>query len=64
MHETHTSSHQIWLITLQGFLPEDWDVWIQEKIYPSYSGTVVLFLVCSSLYGLFKTGKLPGQKQL
>ena len=53
-----------WIVFMsQGFLPEDWDQWIQDKIYPGYSGTVVLFLGASSLYGLFKTGKLPGQKQ-
>ena len=50
--------------SLQGFLPEEWDVWIQDTVYPSYSPTVIVFLACSSLYGLFKIGKLPGQKQL
>jgi hypothetical protein len=52
------------LLAGSGFLPEEWDQFIQDKIYPSYSPTVLLFLGVSSFYGLFKTGKLPGQKQL
>lgn len=47
-----------------GFLPEETDQWIQDTIYPSYSFTTLGFLACSSLYGLFKVGKLPGQKQM
>ena len=57
-----------WTISLacssQGFLPEELDQWVQDSIYPSYSPTVLLFLGFSSLYGLFKVGKLPGQKQI
>ncbi|GAX83436.1 hypothetical protein CEUSTIGMA_g10861.t1 [Chlamydomonas eustigma] len=52
------------LLAGSGFFPEEWDQFIQDKIYPSYSPTVLLFLSMSSFYGLFKTGKLPGQKQL
>jgi hypothetical protein len=39
------------------------DEWIQNAVYPSYSPQILLFLGMSSLYGLFKTGSLPGQKQ-
>ncbi|KXZ44553.1 hypothetical protein GPECTOR_65g171 [Gonium pectorale] len=46
-----------------GFLPEEVDAWIQDVLYPSYSWIVLGFLGLSSLYGLFKTGKLPGQTQ-
>ncbi|GIL57653.1 hypothetical protein Vafri_12846 [Volvox africanus] len=46
-----------------GFLPEDVDAWIQDKLYPSYSWIMLGFLGLSSLYGLYKTGKLPGQTQ-
>ncbi|KAG2484762.1 hypothetical protein HYH03_016416 [Edaphochlamys debaryana] len=46
-----------------GFLPEEADAFIMDQIYPSYSGFTVGFLIASSLYGLFKTGKLPGQSQ-
>ncbi|GFR50185.1 hypothetical protein Agub_g12355 [Astrephomene gubernaculifera] len=46
-----------------GFMPEEVDVWIQDKLYPSYSWIVLGFLGLSSLYGLYKTGKLPGQVQ-
>jgi hypothetical protein len=41
-------------------LPEDWDAFISNMLYPNYSPTVLLFLGLSSLYGLWKTGKLPG----
>ncbi|GLC37547.1 hypothetical protein PLESTB_001759400 [Pleodorina starrii] len=46
-----------------GFLPEEVDGWIQDKLYPSYSWIMLGFLGLSSLYGLYKTGKLPGQIQ-
>ncbi|EFJ48308.1 hypothetical protein VOLCADRAFT_120890 [Volvox carteri f. nagariensis] len=46
-----------------GFLPDEVDAWIQDKLYPSYSWIMVGFLGLSSLYGLYKTGKLPGQTQ-
>lgn len=48
---------------VQGFLPTDADAVIQDVVYPSYSPQLLLFLGLSSLYGLFKTGKLPGQSQ-
>lgn len=44
--------------TLQGFLPEDWDDFIQNVLYPNYTPTVLLFLGISSMYGLWKTGKI------
>ncbi len=47
----------------QGFLPEAVDIWIQDYLYPAYSWIMLGFLAGSSLYGLFKTGKLPGQTQ-
>ena len=34
-----------------------------DVLYPSYSPLVLVFLGVSSLYGLGKTGLLPGQKQ-
>jgi hypothetical protein len=52
------------LLAGAGFLPEDWDAFIQDVIYPSFSWTVLAFLGGSSLYGLFKTGKLPGQQNV
>ena len=61
MPPTHTPSPSC---DSQGFLPEATDQWIQDKIYPGYTFTVLAFLGASSLYGLFKTGKLPGQKQI
>jgi hypothetical protein len=45
-------------------LPEEVDAAVTEWLYPSYSPQILLFLGMSSAYGLFKTGKLPGQKQL
>lgn len=42
-------------------MPVEVDTWVQDVLYPSYSYQVLLFLGLSSLYGLFKTGSLPGQ---
>ncbi|KAG2454549.1 hypothetical protein HYH02_000394 [Chlamydomonas schloesseri] len=59
----------IWVLLLglalagAGFLPEEADIWIQDNLYPNYSWIVLGFLGLSSLYGLYKTGKLPGQIQ-
>ncbi len=53
-----------WRLPLQGFLPTEADTFIQEVLYPSYSPQILAFLGFSSLYGLFKTGSLPGQKKL
>jgi len=47
-----------------GFLPEDLDALVQDYLYPSFSPQMLLFLGLSSLYGLWKTGKLPGQQQM
>jgi len=52
------------LLAGSGFLPEEVDTFVREKLYPTYSYTVLAFLGGSSLYGLFKTGKLPGMQQL
>ncbi|KAG1657029.1 hypothetical protein FOA52_004116 [Chlamydomonas sp. UWO 241] len=52
------------LLAGSGFLPESMDQWVQDTLYPGFSPTVLAFLGASSLYGLWKTGKLPGQKQL
>jgi len=38
-----------------GFLPEDVDRFAQERVYPAFSPTVVVFLAGSTLYGLFKS---------
>lgn len=46
-----------------GFLPEAIDQFITDELYPAYSWMMLGFLGLSSLYGLFKTGKLPGQQQ-
>jgi len=37
---------------------------VATYLYPTYSPQILAFLLLSSLYGLFKTGKLPGQTQL
>jgi hypothetical protein len=42
---------------LQGFLPADWDGFIADVLYPSFSPQMLLFLGMSSAYGLYKTGK-------
>eukprot|EP00879_Flechtneria_rotunda_P025974 GHRR01027641.1.p1 GENE.GHRR01027641.1~~GHRR01027641.1.p1 ORF type:complete len:201 (+),score=87.21 GHRR01027641.1:180-782(+) len=47
-----------------GFLPTELDMFVQDVLYPSYSPQMLLFLGMSSAYGLWKTGKLPGQQQM
>uniref|UniRef100_A0A7S3RAG4 Uncharacterized protein n=1 Tax=Dunaliella tertiolecta TaxID=3047 RepID=A0A7S3RAG4_DUNTE len=47
------------VIAGSGFLPEDWEDFISNSLYPNYTPTVLLFLGLSSAYGLWKTGKLP-----
>ncbi|KAJ9523082.1 hypothetical protein QJQ45_023938, partial [Haematococcus lacustris] len=41
-----------------GFLPEAADVFVEQVLYPSFSPQVAAFLLLSSVYGLWKTGKL------
>ncbi|PNW87025.1 hypothetical protein CHLRE_02g105650v5 [Chlamydomonas reinhardtii] len=66
---TFLSIYFIWTLVLglalagAGFLPEAMDIWIQDNLYPNYSWVILGFLGLSSLYGLYKTGKLPGQIQ-
>ncbi|MEW5307197.1 MAG: hypothetical protein WDW38_002567 [Sanguina aurantia] len=50
-------------LAASGFMPEEIDAFVQDYLYPSYSPTVLAFLGASSLYGLWKTGKLPGMTQ-
>lgn len=52
------------VVLLQGLFPEELDALVSDYLYPSYSPTVLLFVGLSSLYGLWKTGKLPGQQQV
>lgn len=40
---------------LQGFLSEAADQFAQDVVYPAFSPTVILFLLISSAYGLWKT---------
>jgi hypothetical protein len=42
---------------LQGFLPDEWDPFFRDALYPSFSPQMLLFLGMSSAYGLWKTGK-------
>ena len=44
------------VLALSGFLPESVDAWVEATLYPSFSPTVLAFLGCSSLYGLWKSG--------
>lgn len=47
-------------VCLQGFLPESVDSFIEKVLYPSFSPLVLVFLACSTLYGIWKT---RGQKE-
>lgn len=42
-------------LAASGFFPENVDAFITERIYPSYSPHVGVFVLCSSLYGLWKS---------
>lgn len=42
-------------LAASGFFPENVDAFITERIYPSYSPQLGAFLLCSSLYGLWKS---------
>ncbi|KAK3245721.1 hypothetical protein CYMTET_44727 [Cymbomonas tetramitiformis] len=44
-------------LAASGFLPEEYDRFAEEVIYPAYSPLLLVFLGCSSLYGLYKAGK-------
>ena len=65
-HIYHTHTHiyiRTHLFALQGFLPEDWDDFIQYSLYPNYTPTVLLFLGLSSMYGLWKvSGAIEEEK--
>lgn len=37
-----------------GFLPEEWDKFLVDKLYPSFTPTVGLFLAGAAGYGVFK----------
>lgn len=50
-------------LAASGFLPESFDQFAQDVVYPSFSPTIVFFLVCSSLYGLWKTGGGRDEKE-
>eukprot|EP00197_Chlamydomonas_leiostraca_P008782 CAMPEP_0202865738 /NCGR_PEP_ID=MMETSP1391-20130828/6329_1 /ASSEMBLY_ACC=CAM_ASM_000867 /TAXON_ID=1034604 /ORGANISM="Chlamydomonas leiostraca, Strain SAG 11-49" /LENGTH=162 /DNA_ID=CAMNT_0049545615 /DNA_START=120 /DNA_END=609 /DNA_ORIENTATION=+ len=47
------------LIAGTGFLPEEWDAFVTDVLYPGYTPTVFSFLMGSTAYGLWKIGKLP-----
>lgn len=51
------------LLAGSGFLPDEIDSFVQDKVYPSYTYIMLGFLGLSTVYGLFKIGKLPGQRQ-
>ena len=42
------------MVLVQGFLPERLDRFAEAVLYPSFSPTVGVFLLCSAGYGLWK----------
>jgi hypothetical protein len=42
-------------LAASGFFPESVDAFITERVYPSYSPQLGAFLLCSSVYGLWKS---------
>lgn len=45
-------------LAASGFLNEEADRFAQNVVYPAFSPTMIVFLACSTLYGLWKTGGL------
>jgi hypothetical protein len=43
-------------LAASGFLNEGADQFARNVVYPAFSPTIVFFLGCSTLYGLWKTG--------
>lgn len=43
-------------LAASGFMSEEVDQFAQDVVYPAFSPTLIFFLVCSSLYGVWKTG--------
>ena len=46
--------------SLQGFLPEAWDNFAVDYVYPTFTPTLGLFLAISVVYGLLKVDSQPG----
>eukprot|EP00252_Welwitschia_mirabilis_P000262 TRINITY_DN10282_c0_g1_i1.p1 TRINITY_DN10282_c0_g1~~TRINITY_DN10282_c0_g1_i1.p1 ORF type:complete len:184 (+),score=37.41 TRINITY_DN10282_c0_g1_i1:138-689(+) len=42
------------VLAASGFLPEEWDRLLTKYLYPAFTPTVVIFLVGTSAYGLYK----------
>jgi hypothetical protein len=45
------------VLATSGFLPESVDAFAERVLYPSFSPIIGTFLLCSSLYGLWKAGQ-------
>jgi hypothetical protein len=43
-----------------GFLPDEADAWVASVLYPTFSPTVGLFLLASSIYGVWKAKQGDG----
>ena len=52
------------VLATSGFLPEAVDVFAENVLYPSFSPLIGVFLLCSSLYGLWKAGSQGGVDKL
>ena len=50
-------------LAASGFLSEAADQFAMDVVYPAFSPTLGLFLLCSSLYGLWKTGAGRGDNK-
>lgn len=44
---------------MQGFLPESGDEFVRTWVYTAFSPTVIIFLLCSTTYGIWKTYSDP-----
>ena len=50
------------LLAASGFLSEEADAFISEKLYPLYTPYCGVFLACSALYGVAKTRGFGGKR--
>ena len=50
----YVHSPNVYTICGAGFLPEEWDQFFVNTLYPSFTPTVGLFLLLAAGYGVFK----------
>jgi hypothetical protein len=49
------------LICVQGFLPDAADQFVQDYVFKAFTPSILIFLLCSTLYGLWKSRQEDGK---